>query len=89
MDSYKAMVEALFATLDGFQAILDDQFATDDRVVRRWRASGVHVGDFSGIPATGRTVKFAGMSLWEFEGGKARRGWSFPDVAAIMSQLLS
>jgi hypothetical protein len=29
------------------------------------------------------------MSLWEFDGGTARRGWSFTDVAALMAQLFS
>jgi len=89
LEAYKSHVEPTFAALEGFRAVLDDQFATDDRVVCRWRASGVHVGDFFGIPATGRTVEFAGISLWEFEDGKARRGWSFPDAAALMTQLLS
>jgi hypothetical protein len=27
------------------------------------------------------------MSLWEFDHGKARRGWSFLDLASVMAQL--
>jgi hypothetical protein len=27
------------------------------------------------------------VSLWEFDGGKARRGWIFSDVAGLMGQL--
>jgi len=27
------------------------------------------------------------VSLWEFDNGKARRGWVFPDIAALISQL--
>jgi steroid delta-isomerase-like uncharacterized protein len=87
IDGYRAMMEEMFAGLDGFHVVLDDQFATDDRVVCRWTMSGTHSGDFFGIPATGKHVEFPGISLWEFDGGKARRGWAMPDAAALMMQL--
>jgi ketosteroid isomerase-like protein len=40
-----------------------------------------------GMPATGKPVEFPDMSVWEFEGGKARRGRVFPDIASIMMQV--
>ena len=67
--------------------MLEDQFATDDRVVCRWTASGTHEGELYGIPATGKHIAYTGVSLWEFDDGKARRGWIFPDVASLMTQL--
>lgn len=87
LDAYVAMVEGLYAGLEGFAVTLDDQFATDDRVVARWLARGKHNGEFSGFPATGKQIEFAGVSVWEFDSGKARRGWSFPDIASVMLQL--
>jgi predicted ester cyclase len=39
------------------------------------------------MPATGRPVEFSGVSVWGFEGGKARRGWVYPDIDSIMVQL--
>jgi len=87
LEAYITMMEATYAGLDGFSVVLDDQFATDDRVVCRYRTRGTHTGNLFGLPATGRQIEVAGMSLWEFEDGKARRGWSFSDVAALMAQL--
>jgi steroid delta-isomerase-like uncharacterized protein len=87
LDAYVAMMQALYAGLEGFAVILDDQFATDDRVVCRWHARGTHSGEFFGLPATGKRLEFQGISLWEFDDGKARRGWSFPDIASVMTQL--
>jgi steroid delta-isomerase-like uncharacterized protein len=87
LDAYVTMMQALYARLEGFSVILDDQFATDDRVVCRWRARGTHSGEYFGLPATGKRLGFPGMSLWEFDDGKARRGWSFPDIASLMTQL--
>ena len=89
LDAYAGMVQSLYAALDGFAVILDDQFATDDRVVCRWRARATHTGDFAGFPAAGKQIEFPGMSLWEFDHGKARRGWAFFDLALLMAQLQS
>ena len=89
LDGYRAMMDANYAGLVGFHVTLDDQFSTDDRVVCRWRLSGTHGGELFGMPATGKHIEFAGVSLWEFEAGKARRGWVFPDLASAMAQLQS
>jgi steroid delta-isomerase-like uncharacterized protein len=87
LGAYLMMMQDLYAGLDGFSVILDDQFATDDRVACRWRARGTHGGEFFGLPPTGKRLEFPGISLWEFDDGKARRGWSFPDIASVMTQL--
>jgi steroid delta-isomerase-like uncharacterized protein len=88
LDGYLAMMEANYAGMPDFHVVLDDQFATDDRVVCRWRISGTQNGELFGLPPTGRRIEFAGVSVWEFDGGKARRGWSYPDIAAVMAQLM-
>jgi predicted ester cyclase len=49
--------------------------------------SGIHEGDLFGILATGKQIEYMGMSLWEFDDGKARRGWIFSDVVSLMAQL--
>ena len=87
-DAYMALMDENYSALDGFTTTLEDQFATDDRVVCRWVSTGVHSGEMHGIPPTGKRITFAGVSLWEFDGGKARRGFVFPDIAALMSQLM-
>jgi steroid delta-isomerase-like uncharacterized protein len=84
---YITMMETMYAALPDFHVVLEDQFATDDRVVCRWRMSGTHKGDFFGLPATGNAIEYTGVSLWEFAGGEARRGWIFTDVATLMMQL--
>ena len=87
VDAYIAMMEATYVGLPDFHVELEDQFATDDRVVCRWRLSGTHKGDLFGIPATGKKIEYTGVSLWEFDHGKARRGWIYSDVASLMPQL--
>lgn len=90
LDAYLTMMEGLYAAMTDFHTIIDDRFATDDRVVCRWRSSGTHASDEQfKVPATGKHIEFPGISLWEFEDGKARRGWTYPDLATIMAQVLS
>jgi steroid delta-isomerase-like uncharacterized protein len=88
IDGYLAMMEANYTGLTDFRVVLDDQFATDDRVVCRWRTSGNQDGELFGLPATGKHIEFAGVSVWAFDNGKARQGWVFPDIAAVMAQLM-
>jgi predicted ester cyclase len=60
---------------------------TDDRVVCRWRARTRHIGEFAEFSATGNEIEFPGLSLWEFDHGKARRGWSCFDLVSVIGQL--
>ena len=87
VDEYRAGLEELYAGLSDFKVVLDDQFATDDRVVCRWRATATHDGEFYGVAASGKALDYTGVSVWEFDHGKARRGWIFPDNVAMMQQL--
>jgi steroid delta-isomerase-like uncharacterized protein len=87
LEGYIAMMKACYASLPDFHVVLEDHFATDDRVVCRWRMSGTHEGDLHGVAPTGKHIEWTGVSVWEFDRGKARRGWIFSDVAALMGQL--
>ena len=64
-----------------------DALIDGDRAVEILHFSGTHAGEFFGLPATGNRIEYTGVSVWEFDGGKARRGWIFTDVATLMAQL--
>jgi steroid delta-isomerase-like uncharacterized protein len=88
-DGYLARMAETYSALDDYRVIVEDRFATDDRLVCRWRNSGVHAGDLNGMAATGKRLEWTGVSLWEFDDGKARRGWVFQDLAALTAQLMA
>jgi len=87
-DAYMAMMDNLYAALDGFSTTLEDQFATDDRDVCRWESTGVHAGELNGIPETRKRLTFAGVSLWEFDKRQGPPRMDISDIAALMSQLM-
>jgi steroid delta-isomerase-like uncharacterized protein len=87
IDAYRAMMESVFQAVPDYHFELDDQFATDDRVVCRARNFGTHRAESFGFPATAKHFEFASMSLWHFEDGKARRGWIYLDLPSLTAQL--
>ena len=50
-------------------------------------ATGVHPGDFNGIPATGRHVSMTGISIDRIAGGKIVESWEVTDDAGLLRQL--
>lgn len=87
IDAYRAMMEDLYAGLPDFHVVHDDVFATDDRVVCMWRVSGTHSAEVFGFPPTGKHLELNGVSVWEFDAGRARRGVIFTDLPSLMAQL--
>jgi steroid delta-isomerase-like uncharacterized protein len=85
--AYRAVTDAVLSAMPDCRVILDDVFATDDRVVCRWRLRGTHAGELYGYAPSGKVIEYPGISLWEFEDGRARRGWSMPDLATAMTAL--
>jgi hypothetical protein len=68
------------AAMPDRRVVVEDRFATDDRVVCRWRVTGVPTGE-GGEPAQG--IDVAGVSVWEFRDGRASRGWVCSNAAFL------
>jgi len=86
-------VKAFVATLTGgfpdmrFEAV--NMVAEGDRVFAHVVGRGTHSGDFAGIPATGREVTAAGMSVVRVAHGKVVERWNITDFAGLMKQITS
>ncbi len=65
----------------------EDFFATADKFAVRLRFSGVHSGDFLGIPATGRRVNVQHLHLYRVSGGQVTEHWGGRDDLALLTQL--
>ena len=70
-----------------FKFTLEDLVAEGDRVVHRYILSGIHQAEFMGVPATGKKVKFGGVMILRFAGGKIVESWNFVDYMGLMQQL--
>lgn len=61
--------------------------AEDDLVVLHCTHSGVHTGDFFGLPATGRSFSYRQMHVIRLADGKGVEHWAVRDDAGLMRQL--
>jgi steroid delta-isomerase-like uncharacterized protein len=61
--------------------------AEGDLVMVHWTASGTNTQAGMGFPATGKTVKIDGMTLFRFKKGKISEEWSAWDMLSVMRQL--
>jgi steroid delta-isomerase-like uncharacterized protein len=66
---------------------IDDLVAEGDRVVVRWTNSGTHVGEFAGMPPTGRTFTIAGIDIYRVADGKLCEHWHVIDQLSMLGQL--
>jgi len=66
---------------------LDQVIAEGDLVVGIWSGSGTHQGDGLGFPATGRPVRFSGMTVARVRNGQLVEGWNCFDQLGMMQQL--
>ena len=65
-----------------------DQLAEKDRVSTRWSATGMHTGEFAGIPATGREVTLSGIDIHRVSGDRLVELWEQLDLASLVAQLI-
>ena len=83
----KQYVAALRAGFPDLQITIEDQIAEGDRVVTRWTACGTHMGQFQGIPPTGKEVRVVGTDIDRIADGKTVECWSHVDELGMMQQL--
>ncbi len=69
------------------QVTVEDQIAEGDKVVTRWRGSGIHQGEFMGIPPTGNRAELTGITISRFANGKIVEDWTNSDTLGMLQQL--
>jgi steroid delta-isomerase-like uncharacterized protein len=66
---------------------IEDLVAEGDRVVVRWTHTGTHIGDFAGIPPTGRSFQIAGIDIYRIESGRLAEHWHVIDELRLLQQI--
>ena len=82
LDRYSMLIDALAP-----QFTIEDVIAEGDRVVVRWTNSGTHVGEFAGIPPTGRAFSIAGVDIYRIAESRLAEHWHVVDQLAMLGQL--
>src|SRR5262245_2466686 len=79
--------QAFWAAFPGSRLVLEDVFASGEKVACRVRLQGKHGGAFQGIAATGAQINVPGITILEFQNGRCIRRWSCMDTVGLLRQI--
>jgi steroid delta-isomerase-like uncharacterized protein len=83
-----AAVRAAFAEIDvQIEDLMVDQHG--EAIAWRWVLTGIHVGTFAGIAATGRRATLRGVNFQRLKGERVIEHWTLVDVFGAMQALRS
>jgi len=68
---------------------IQESYENEDSVCIIWLWSGTHKGDIAGFPASGKTLKMSGATVYHFKNGKICGHWQIADRMGIYQQLQS
>jgi len=80
-------VERIRGAFPDINIVVDDAFGAEDKVVVRWTATMTHRGDHLGIPASGKQVRIAGMTIARIRDKQIVEGWDNWDQLGMLKQI--
>jgi predicted ester cyclase len=78
---------SIFAAFGSPQLIFHDVLESGDSVTIRFTMTGTHVGEFMGVPPTGRSIALPGITILRFDGDTVIERWSSADMLGLLVQL--
>ena len=81
------MLRGLRTAFPDMHWTVEEQIESGDKVLSRFQWSGIHRGEFLGVPATGRQVTVWGMVIDHFSGDKIKETRIIMDALGLMAQL--
>ena len=87
-ESLKQMIRQLRTAFpDASFGLERDCIAEGDKVVGRWKGVATQQGAFGGIPATGKSATWTGISIFRIAEARWRKKWANEDDLSVLQQL--
>jgi steroid delta-isomerase-like uncharacterized protein len=87
IEGHKAIVRLFHDAFPDMFWKIEDMIAEGDRVVTRTTMTATHLGDFFGIPPTGKHVTLTGVHVLRIADGRIAEHWGNNDDLGLMQQL--
>ncbi|HEY2444502.1 MAG TPA: ester cyclase [Rhizomicrobium sp.] len=68
---------------------IQELFEDGNAVVMTWFWTGTHEGDLPGFPASGKTIRMSGATVYYFEKERITGHWQIVDRLSVFQQLAS
>ncbi|MEV1019330.1 ester cyclase [Streptomyces sp. NPDC050264] len=83
----KKVYAVLLQAFPDLRVRVEDMIAEGDRLVIRNTVTGTHLGDFRGLPPTGKSVTYSEMFVFRFTDGRVAEIWGVVDSLTQLRQL--
>jgi steroid delta-isomerase-like uncharacterized protein len=86
-DTLKVLGMLVSTGFPDVQVTVEDLLSDDDKVIERTTARGTHKGEFNGVPATGKSVTWTEIHIYQVKNGKISELWSEIDMLSLLMQI--
>ena len=86
-EKLKQVWAVLLRGLPDLQLDVKDLIGEGDKIVARIVCSGTHLGEYMGVPPTGKSIVYDEIFIFRFADGRVVETWGVVDVLAQMKQL--
>jgi predicted ester cyclase len=86
-EGFKQFGMAFYLAFSQGQHVFDQVVVADDKVVTCGRFTARHLGEFQGLPPTGKQISLSVMHIDRVEDGKIVEHWGQGDALGLMQQL--
>ncbi len=87
LPSFQSRLASIFTSFPDLHVEIHDVIAEQDRVAVRLTLHGTHLGEFQGVPATGKTVTSAGLNSYRIGANGIVEEWWQNDILGVLRQL--
>lgn len=87
IEGFKAARTRRNRAFPDWKVTVDDIIAEGDKVVARATGQGTHLGEYMGIPPTGKVVKVSWIAIYRVANGKLAEHWQHIDELGLRLQL--
>jgi steroid delta-isomerase-like uncharacterized protein len=87
VEGVKQAVQFLHTAFSDISAEPNEMVAEGDKVVLRWTVRGKQLGDFMGIPPTGKMVELQGINIYHIRDAKIRANFEQTNIFQVVQEL--
>ena len=86
-EEFVAFARRIRGAFPDMNFVVEDAFGAEDKVVLRWSARMTHLGDYPGMPATGKPVQITGITIVRIANKQIVEGWDNWDQLGMLKQI--
>jgi predicted ester cyclase len=91
-EGMRMFYDALWRAFPDSYLVIDDLIVEGDKAVSRYTFTGTQMGEFMGIPPSGKRVKLSGMTILRFDQSSSSKKkcierWNMADMMGLMQQI--